>query len=89
MVEYFGGALGVLDPPVHGRASRIRVVGGRFFDGLPREFAAGRYHSLVAIRDRLPAALLPGDALSKVPKGKLTLRAPVRRRVVRAGQSGL
>jgi anthranilate synthase len=57
MVEYFGGALGVLHPPVHGKASRIRVVGGRLFDGLPAEFTAGRYHSLFALRERLPAEL--------------------------------
>jgi anthranilate synthase len=57
MVEHFGGALGVLDPPVHGKASRIRVRGGRIFEGLPAEFIAGRYHSLYAIRDRLPAVL--------------------------------
>ena len=57
MVEYCGGTLGVLDPPVHGKASRIRVLGGRLFEGLPAEFTAGRYHSLFAIRDRLPAAL--------------------------------
>jgi anthranilate synthase len=57
MVEYFGGALGVLDPPVHGKASRIRVLGGRIFAGLPGAFIAGRYHSLYAIRERLPAVL--------------------------------
>src|SRR5881628_2603151 len=57
MVEYFGGALGVLDPPVHGKASRIRVLGGRIFAGLPGEFTAGRYHSLHAIREKLPAVL--------------------------------
>ena len=57
MIEYFGGTLGVLDPPVHGKASRIRVLGGRIFAGLPREFIAGRYHSLYAIRERLPAVL--------------------------------
>jgi anthranilate synthase len=57
MVEYFGGALGVLDPPVHGKASRIRVLGGRLFEGLPAEFTAGRYHSLFAIRERLPGVL--------------------------------
>ncbi len=57
MVEYFGGTLGVLDQPVHGKTSRIRVVGGRIFAGLPKEFTAGRYHSLFAIRDRLPAVL--------------------------------
>ncbi len=58
MVEHFGGALGVLDYPMHGKASRIRVVGGRLFEGLPKEFAAGRYHSLFAIRDKLPADLV-------------------------------
>ena len=42
---------------MHGKPSRIRVLGGRLFDGLPAEFTAGRYHSLYAIRDRLPAAL--------------------------------
>jgi anthranilate synthase len=57
MVEYFGGTLGVLDPPVHGKASRIRVLGGRLFAGFPREFVAGRYHSLHALRDKLPAVL--------------------------------
>ena len=57
LVEYLGGTLGVLDPPVHGKASRIRVLGGRLFEGLPAEFTAGRYHSLYALREKLPAAL--------------------------------
>jgi anthranilate synthase len=57
MVEHWGGALGVLDYPMHGKASRIHVRGGRLFEGLPKEFTAGRYHSLFALRDTLPAAL--------------------------------
>jgi anthranilate synthase len=57
MVEYCGGMLGVLDPPVHGKASRIRVLGGRLFEGLPTEFSAGRYHSLFAIKRTLPQDL--------------------------------
>ncbi|HEY7651867.1 MAG TPA: anthranilate synthase component I [Methylomirabilota bacterium] len=57
MVEHFGGELGILDYPVHGKASRIKVRGGRLFAGLPEEFTAGRYHSLFAIREKLPAAL--------------------------------
>ena len=57
MVEHFGGELGVLHPPVHGKPARIRVLGGRLFQGLPATFTAGRYHSLHAIRDRLPAEL--------------------------------
>ena len=57
MVEHFGGTLGVLDYPMHGKASRVRVVGGKLFDGLPREFSAGRYHSLFAIPSALPSVL--------------------------------
>jgi anthranilate synthase len=57
MVEYFGGTLGVLDYPMHGKPSRIRVLGGRLFEGLPAEFIAGRYHSLFAIRAALPPDL--------------------------------
>jgi anthranilate synthase len=57
MVEHWGGTLGVLDYPVHGKASRIHVRGGRLFEGLPKEFTAGRYHSLFAIREKLPSAL--------------------------------
>jgi anthranilate synthase len=57
MVEHFGGALGVLAEPVHGKRSRIRVLGGRLLRGLPAEFDAGRYHSLYAVRDRMPACL--------------------------------
>src|SRR5262249_7538864 len=57
MVEHFGGELGVLDYPMHGKPSRIRVRGGRMFEGLPAEFRAGRYHSLFALPARLPADL--------------------------------
>src|SRR5262249_61396105 len=57
IVEHFGGTLGVLDYPMHGKPSRIQVRGGKLFDGLPPTFHAGRYHSLFALRDEVPAAL--------------------------------
>ncbi|HKC07049.1 MAG TPA: anthranilate synthase component I [Methylomirabilota bacterium] len=57
LVEHLGGELGVLDYPMHGKASRIQVRGGRLFAGLPGEFTAGRYHSLFAIREKLPSVL--------------------------------
>jgi len=57
IVEHFGGKLGVLDYPVHGKSSWIEVRGGALFDGLPKRFRAGRYHSLYALRGALPAEL--------------------------------
>jgi anthranilate synthase len=57
MVEHFGGALDVLSYPMHGKASHIHVLGGRIFAGLPTDFAAARYHSLFAVREKLPAEL--------------------------------
>jgi anthranilate synthase len=57
IVEHFGGELGVLDYPMHGKPSRIKATGGRLFEGFPDEFTAGRYHSLFALPERVPAAL--------------------------------
>ncbi len=59
LVEHFGGTLGVLDRPVHGKPSRVRVTAedSRLLAGLPREFEVGRYHSLYATAGRLPAEL--------------------------------
>jgi anthranilate synthase len=58
IVEYFGGTLGVLDVPVHGKPSLVRVLGGRLFCGLSAEFTVGRYHSLHAQRPTMPPDLL-------------------------------
>jgi anthranilate synthase len=57
MVEAFGGELGVLDYPMHGKPSTVRHRGQGVFEGLPETFRVGRYHSLFAIRDRLPGCL--------------------------------
>ena len=57
IVEYFGGRLASLAHPMHGKPSVVRVHPGRLFDTLPTEFRAGRYHSLFAVRDTLPASL--------------------------------
>jgi anthranilate synthase len=57
IVEYFGGALDVLDTPMHGKPSVIRASGNRLFGGLPAEFTVGRYHSLYARKTALPAEL--------------------------------
>ena len=57
IVEYFGGSLGVLDVPMHGKPSVVRALPGRLLRGLPERFTIGRYHSLYAVRERLPAVL--------------------------------
>lgn len=48
IVEYFGGSLGILDYPMHGKPSRIEQCKGRLFTGITPGFPAGRYHSLIA-----------------------------------------
>jgi anthranilate synthase len=57
MVEHFGGKLDVLGTPVHGKPSWIEVRAGALFDGMPKRFRAGRYHSLYARPETLPLEL--------------------------------
>jgi anthranilate synthase len=57
IVEAFGGKLGVLDYPMHGKPSLVRHRNVGVFEGLPEEFKVGRYHSLFAERDALPGCL--------------------------------
>jgi anthranilate synthase len=56
-VEAFGGELGVLDYPMHGKPSFVRHRGVGVFEGLPERIKVGRYHSLYALREKLPAGL--------------------------------
>src|SRR6185437_5148705 len=55
--EYFGGQLGQLGQPAHGRPSRVQVRGGRLMRSLPNEIVIGRYHSLFVERDSMPEVL--------------------------------
>ncbi|MBM3556715.1 MAG: anthranilate synthase component I, partial [Alphaproteobacteria bacterium] len=59
IVEAFGGRLGTLPVPRHGKASRIhrRGGGGTLLGGLDETFVAGRYHSLFAVAEALPAEI--------------------------------
>lgn len=57
MVEAFGGKLGVLDYPMHGKPSWVRHDGKGVFEGLPERFQVGRYHSLYALKEYLPDCL--------------------------------
>jgi len=57
IAEAFGAELGVLDYPMHGKPSTVRHCGVGVFEGLPESFQVGRYHSLFARRESLPACL--------------------------------
>ncbi|KZL49671.1 MULTISPECIES: anthranilate synthase [Cyanophyceae] len=59
IVEAFGGKLGVLNYPQHGKSSRIFVTDTSSvkFKDLPKSFAVGRYHSLFALQEYLPEEL--------------------------------
>ena len=57
IVEYFGGALGVLDVPMHGKPSVVRARSARLLKSLPERFTVGRYHSLFAEPGSFPAVL--------------------------------
>ncbi len=59
LAEYFGGTLGQLSIPMHGKASEIRLEGdgGRVLSGMPETFQVGRYHSLFADTMTLPREL--------------------------------
>jgi len=57
IVEAFGGELGVLDYPIHGKPSLVRHFNIGAFAGMPEEIRVGRYHSLYALPEKLPEVL--------------------------------
>ena len=58
MVEHFGGVLGVLSYPMHGKPSSVAQVGAKsMFADLPSSFEVARYHSLHGLKDKLPSCL--------------------------------
>jgi anthranilate synthase len=55
--EYFGGNLGQLATPAHGRPSKIETRGqSKLFADLPTEITVGRYHSLYVDPASMPDA---------------------------------
>jgi anthranilate synthase len=58
MAEYCGGTLALLPAPQHGKTATVRAADGKLFRGLPERFRVGRYHSIHAPRDTLPAELI-------------------------------
>jgi anthranilate synthase component 2 len=57
LVHALGGQVVHAPEPMHGKVAVMEHHGGRLLDGLPRQFKAMRYHSLLAERAGLPACL--------------------------------
>jgi len=57
LVEVYGGAIVRAERLMHGKTSNVLHDGRGLFAGLPNPFRAARYHSLIAKRDAVPAAL--------------------------------
>ena len=53
----FGGRVVRAPVVMHGKLSRVRHDGQSLFDGLPQDFTATRYHSLIVERETLPECL--------------------------------
>ncbi|WP_226390245.1 anthranilate synthase component II [Penaeicola halotolerans] len=59
IAEAYGASLHNLSEVVHGLATQIKVENtDHIFEGLPREFRVGRYHSWVVNRQTMPAELI-------------------------------
>jgi anthranilate synthase len=62
MVEHFGGELGILGYPMHGKPSPVTLTSDgmkdeSIFSGIPETFEVARYHSLHGIKDKIPDCL--------------------------------
>jgi anthranilate synthase/aminodeoxychorismate synthase-like glutamine amidotransferase len=57
LVAGFGGSIVRAERLMHGKTSRVRHDGRTIYAGLSQPFEAGRYHSLSADKDTLPAVL--------------------------------
>jgi anthranilate synthase component 2/para-aminobenzoate synthetase component 2 len=57
IVEALGGDVVRAGRLMHGKVSKVTHDGRGIFAGLPQPFDAGRYHSLIAKPETLPAAL--------------------------------
>ena len=55
--QVFGGRVVRAPVPMHGKISRIHHSGTGIFAGLPKPFAATRYHSLIVDRTSMPNTL--------------------------------
>ena len=68
IVEVFGGEVVRAGRLMHGKVSPVHHDGRGILLGLPQPFEAGRYHSLIARPESLPAAL---EVTARTPEGEI------------------
>ena len=68
LVEVFGGKVVRAARLMHGKVSPVRHDGKGLYSGLPQEFSAGRYHSLIAEPESIPAVL---EVTARTPEGEI------------------
>jgi anthranilate synthase/aminodeoxychorismate synthase-like glutamine amidotransferase len=57
LVQHFGGNIVRAERLMHGKTSMVKHDGKTIFDGISQPFEVGRYHSLCAEQESLPADL--------------------------------
>ncbi|MGC4029113.1 MAG: aminodeoxychorismate/anthranilate synthase component II [Steroidobacteraceae bacterium] len=68
IVEAFGGEVVRAPRLMHGKTSLVKHDGRTLFEGLPQPCEVGRYHSLIAQADTLPAEL---EVSAMTPEGEI------------------
>jgi anthranilate synthase/aminodeoxychorismate synthase-like glutamine amidotransferase len=68
LVEVFGGKVVRAGRLMHGKTSMVKHDGLSILDGMPQPFEAGRYHSLIAQQESLPADL---QVTARTPEGEI------------------
>jgi anthranilate synthase/aminodeoxychorismate synthase-like glutamine amidotransferase len=68
IVEVFGGDVVRAGRLMHGKVSPVDHDGRGLLEGMPQPFEAGRYHSLIARPETLPAIL---EVTARTPEGEI------------------
>ena len=68
IVEVFGGEVVRAGRLMHGKVSPVNHDGRGVLAGMPQPFEAGRYHSLIARPETLPAVL---EVTARTPEGEI------------------
>jgi para-aminobenzoate synthetase component 2 len=68
LVEVFGGKVVRAGRLMHGKVSPAHHDGKGLYAGMPQDFQAGRYHSLIAEAHSIPAVL---EVTARTPEGEI------------------